>query len=340
MFVGTRFRKSIKIAPGVRINVGRKSVGMSIGGKYGGMSFNSRTGARARVSAPGTGLSYSTKISGGNRKRTDSSLGTRNTQSDDTRAVKKRGTIRKILGVVFAIIAIRSVIVTFSSSTDFLDIIINAFVVGVCGYISVLFFKPSVLGPTNDDSDIELDDYTALYDEDTSDDFEEKVKGPLLPFSVDAWDGYVSPSGGYVNYARWQVIGINPKTNRKNKRVYETRREEQAIKCAIDEGFEAPFEVTAIPFDPPSERQLDYANSIGTYVPPEACRYDVSAMLSRYEDDDEEPVDEKIAKMANIYGIMFSRYAGKKAILNKAHQLPKMEYNGFIYAISDNKNGI
>lgn len=89
MFVGTRFRKSIKIAPGVRINVGRKSVGMSIGGKYGGMSFNSRTGARARVSAPGTGLSYSTKISGGNRKRTDSSLGTRNTQSDDTIAVKK-----------------------------------------------------------------------------------------------------------------------------------------------------------------------------------------------------------------------------------------------------------
>ncbi len=136
------------------------------------------------------------------------------------------------------------------------------------------------------------------------------------------------------------MIGINPKTNRKNKRVYETRREEQAIKCAIDEGFEAPFEVTAIPFDPPSERQLDYANSIGIYVPPEACRYDVSAMLSRYEDDDEEPVDEKIAKMANIYGIMFSRYAGKKAILNKAHQLPKMEYNGFIYAISDNRNGI
>ena len=63
-------------------------------------------------------------------------------------------------------------------------------------------------------------------------------------------------------------------------------------------------------------------------------------MLSRYEDDDEEPVDEKIAKMANIYGIMFSRYAGKKAILNKAHQLPKMEYYGFIYAISDTKNGI
>lgn len=62
--MGVRYRKSIKIAPGIKLNLNKKSVGVSIGGKYGGVSFNSRTGARARVSAPGTGLSYSTKISG------------------------------------------------------------------------------------------------------------------------------------------------------------------------------------------------------------------------------------------------------------------------------------
>lgn len=60
--MATKFRKSIKIAPGVKLNLGKKSAGISIGGKYGGVSFNSKTGARARVSAPGTGLSYSTKI--------------------------------------------------------------------------------------------------------------------------------------------------------------------------------------------------------------------------------------------------------------------------------------
>lgn len=49
-----RFRKSIKMAPGVKLNVGKKSVGVSVGGKYGGVSFNSRSGSRARVSAPGT----------------------------------------------------------------------------------------------------------------------------------------------------------------------------------------------------------------------------------------------------------------------------------------------
>ena len=69
--MGFRFRKSIKIAPGVKVNFGKKSVGMSIGNKYAGVSVNSRTGARARVSAPGTGLSYSTKISSSAAPRVD-----------------------------------------------------------------------------------------------------------------------------------------------------------------------------------------------------------------------------------------------------------------------------
>lgn len=65
--MGLRFRKSIKIAPGVKLNIGKKSVGLSLGNKYGGLSVNSRTGAQVRVSAPGTGLSYTSKI--GSKKR-------------------------------------------------------------------------------------------------------------------------------------------------------------------------------------------------------------------------------------------------------------------------------
>lgn len=71
--MGLRFRKSFKVAPGVRVNVGKKSVGMSVGGNLGGLSFSSKTGARARVSAPGTGLSYSTKIGGSSGKSPDKS---------------------------------------------------------------------------------------------------------------------------------------------------------------------------------------------------------------------------------------------------------------------------
>ncbi len=65
--MGLRFRKSIKIMPGVRVNLGKKSVGLSVGNKYGGFSMNSRSGARSRVSLPGTGLSYTQKIGSNHR---------------------------------------------------------------------------------------------------------------------------------------------------------------------------------------------------------------------------------------------------------------------------------
>lgn len=67
--MGSRFRKSFKVAPGVRVNLGKKSAGVSIGGKHGGVSINSKSGARVRVSAPGTGWSHSTRISGKSKKR-------------------------------------------------------------------------------------------------------------------------------------------------------------------------------------------------------------------------------------------------------------------------------
>lgn len=58
-----RYRKSIKLGKGVKLNIGKKSAGISLGGKYGGVSFNTRNGARVRASAPGTGLSYTEKVS-------------------------------------------------------------------------------------------------------------------------------------------------------------------------------------------------------------------------------------------------------------------------------------
>ena len=56
--MGTRFRKSKEILPGVKVNLGKKSVGISVGGKLGGVSVNSKGDVTKRVSAPGTGLSY------------------------------------------------------------------------------------------------------------------------------------------------------------------------------------------------------------------------------------------------------------------------------------------
>lgn len=56
--MGFRMRKSFKIAPGVRVNVGKKSAGISVGCKGLRYSVNSRAGSRVTVGVPGTGMSY------------------------------------------------------------------------------------------------------------------------------------------------------------------------------------------------------------------------------------------------------------------------------------------
>lgn len=58
-----RFRKSIKIMPGMRLNVSRSGISTSIGVR--GASVNVKPGRKARVSVgiPGTGISYTDTLS-------------------------------------------------------------------------------------------------------------------------------------------------------------------------------------------------------------------------------------------------------------------------------------
>ena len=56
--MGFRFRKSFSLLPGIRLNLGKKRVSVSIGRP--GLTVNiSKDGIRKTVSLPGTGLSYS-----------------------------------------------------------------------------------------------------------------------------------------------------------------------------------------------------------------------------------------------------------------------------------------
>lgn len=69
--MGIRFRKSIKVAPGVRVNVGKKGVGVSIGGKGFTKSINSSGRVTTSMSVPGTGISYvSTKNMNSDKSKT------------------------------------------------------------------------------------------------------------------------------------------------------------------------------------------------------------------------------------------------------------------------------
>lgn len=65
--MGLRYRKSIKLAPGVRLNVGTKSAGLSFGGKGLRHSINSTGRRTSTVGIPGTGLSWTSTSSSYNK---------------------------------------------------------------------------------------------------------------------------------------------------------------------------------------------------------------------------------------------------------------------------------
>ena len=72
--MGLRFRKSFKVAPGVKVNIGKKSSSVSFGGKGARYTVSSSGRRTKSVSIPGTGISYvDTKTSGSGNKKSASS---------------------------------------------------------------------------------------------------------------------------------------------------------------------------------------------------------------------------------------------------------------------------
>lgn len=58
--MGMRFRKSVKICKGVKVNFSKSGTSLSLGGRGHSMNFGGR-GTRATVGIPGTGLSIAPK---------------------------------------------------------------------------------------------------------------------------------------------------------------------------------------------------------------------------------------------------------------------------------------
>ena len=70
--MGLRIRKSIKIAPGIHINLGKKGISTSIGRRGIGVTFG-KTGTSTHIGIPGTGISYVKRTSVNKNKQKFSS---------------------------------------------------------------------------------------------------------------------------------------------------------------------------------------------------------------------------------------------------------------------------
>lgn len=96
--MGLNFRKSVKVADGVKLNIGKKSAGVSVGGKHVGASFNTRSGARVRASLPGTGISYTKSLNSVGKKKTS------------RKKSKSRNTLSTILTILIVVVAVGFII--------------------------------------------------------------------------------------------------------------------------------------------------------------------------------------------------------------------------------------
>lgn len=84
---------------------------------------------------------------------------------------------------------------------------------------------------------------------------------------------------------------------------------------AAADGLVDPLTVQVEQQIPPTDRQMDYALEFEVMIPDGVCKDDVSAIISRIADEDEEAPDPGLSRYAHACGVKFSRFVGAKALL-------------------------
>ena len=69
--MGLNFRKSISLGKGIKLNLNKKSAGLSFGVKGARYSINTNGDRRATIGIPGTGISYTKTFGNKNNRKTD-----------------------------------------------------------------------------------------------------------------------------------------------------------------------------------------------------------------------------------------------------------------------------
>lgn len=105
--MGLRFRKSIKLGKHTRLNLNKKSFGVSFGGKGARFTLNSKGRRTSTFGIPGTGLSYTTASGGRKKSRSKSKVKGRKARGF-TSTAKPSGclTIAACIGIIFIMICL------------------------------------------------------------------------------------------------------------------------------------------------------------------------------------------------------------------------------------------
>ena len=115
----------------------------------------------------------------------------------------------------------------------------------------------------------------------------------------------------------YEVHGKGKDTGRKRNRIYSAFNEKEARQLAESDGTLVE-QVIEVPPEPPTDRQLKYAQDLGITIPENASKDDLRDLISQKVDHDK-PSTKRHRKFAQTYGLETTQYIGKKSLFNKIH---------------------
>lgn len=116
--MGFRFRKSIKIAPGIKLNLNKKSAGITFGGKGFHHTINTKGKRTTSVGIPGTGLSYSTTSGSGSTKKKESSYNSIINETDGDENMKSKSKKKGCFPAIIISVIILGIVGSCGTVTD------------------------------------------------------------------------------------------------------------------------------------------------------------------------------------------------------------------------------
>lgn len=140
--------------------------------------------------------------------------------------------------------------------------------------------------------------------------------------------------GLHMNYTSYEIKGKHAETKRTRTLKIKAVNEEDAKCQALESNLESIESIAVIPFDAPTQRQIDYAKSLGIHIRSEYTSQDVSALISKHVDNDDEHTD-GLFHFATNHRVHVSKYIGETALHGAIfHNLPTVDRIAFfVFAV-------
>jgi hypothetical protein len=116
---------------------------------------------------------------------------------------------------------------------------------------------------------------------------------------------------------KYKITGKSRETGRKRVIKHQAIDELSAKAYAEGAGIDV-VDIIQLPEEPPTERQMEYALSLGIVIPTGCNKSEISDLISVAVDKDK-PADTRHIEFAKIYGVDCTKYIGKKLLFDRIH---------------------